>query len=149
MPYQVERRKYQRCHSVICKAQMSLDEKHWVNTDFIDLSAGGLSFASDDARLKEGTRIFFNLYVYNMLSEFNIKMEGSIIRVDNRKAKGIYSVKFENINKYHQIQLDELVKSKVSLYNIKHEPVYQEEYSTLLFPGIKPKTNKIKLINYK
>ncbi len=149
MPFQAERRKYQRCHSVICKAQMSADEKHWTNSELVDLSAGGLSFASSNATFNENGKVFFNLYVYNMLSEFNIKLEGRIIRIDRSNSKRLYSVKFDNINKYQQVQLDELVKSKISLCDKKNEPVYEEEYSIFLFPRFKQRTHRIRLKNYR
>ena len=142
MPFQAERRKYQRCSSVICKAQMSVDEKHWVSSELVDLSAGGLSFVSSNSTFNENVKVFFNLYVYNMLSEFNIRLEGRIIRSDKSKAKRLYSVKFENINKYQQVQLDELVKSKITLYNRKNEPVFEEEYSKFLFPRFRSGTHR-------
>lgn len=148
MPFQAERRKYQRCDSAVCKAQLSVDENRWEDFELTDLSAGGLSFASK-MEFKENTKLFFNLYVYNMLSEFNIRMEGCIIRIDSKKDKKLYSIKFENIQKYYQVQLDELIKSKIKLCNKRNEPVSEEEHSIFLFPKLSPRIHKIKLRNYK
>ena len=149
MPIHAERRKYQRCDSIICKAQMSIDEKRWVISELVDLSAGGLSFASSNSSFNEGCKVYFNLYVYNMLSEFNIKLEGSIIRIDRNNSKRLYSVKFENINKYQQVQLDELVKSKITICDRHNGRVFEEEHSIFLFPKLSPRTNRIRLRNYK
>lgn len=148
MPYLAERRKYQRCDCLICKAMMSTDEMRWENAELNDVSAGGLSFVSD-AAFSEGSKVFFNLYVYNMLSEFNIKLEGRIIRIDSSKIKKVYSVKFENINKYQQVQLDELVKSKITVRNLHQEKVFEEEYSIFLFPRFRPRTRRVRIHNYR
>lgn len=148
MPYLAERRKYQRCDSIIYKAHMSTDEMRWENAEINDISAGGLSFSSH-AHYSEGSKLHFNLYVYNMLSEFNIRLEGRIIRVDRSKSRKAYSVVFENINKYQQVQLDELIKSKITLKERKAEPVYEEEYSIFLFPRFKPAARRIKIYNYR
>ncbi len=128
---------------------MSADEKHWVNSEIVDLSAGGLSFASSNATLNENHRVFFNLYVYNMLSEFNIRVEGRIIRIDRSKEKRLYAVKFENFNKYQQVQLDELIKSKITLCDKKSEPMFEEEYSIFVFPKFRPRMHRIRLRNYR
>ena len=148
MSYLAERRKYQRCDSVVCKALMSLDGIRWETVELYDLSAGGLCFYSN-CIFNENGKLYFNLYVYNMLSEFNIMLEGSILRAERSKGRNIYAVKFENINKYHQVQLDELIKSKVTVRNAQEHVVHEEDYSIFLFPRFRQKTRKIKIRNYK
>jgi PilZ domain. len=148
MSYFAERRRYQRCDSIICKALMSRDRVHWENVDLHDISAGGLSFVSD-AAISHDKRLWFNLYVYNMLSEFNIMLESKVVRMDENSAMKIYSVKFENINKYQVVQLDELIKSKVTVRNSHEAIVQQEEYSLFLMPGLRPRNRRIHIRSYK
>lgn len=148
MSYFAERRKYQRCDSIICKALMSVDESRWDVVELSDISAGGLSFYSN-CPFDENTRLFLNLYVYNMLSEFNIKLEGQVVRVDRNRGRNVYAVRFVNIDKYQQVQLDELVKSRVTVKNAREYVVHEEEYSMFLFPRFRPRARKIRIHNYK
>jgi hypothetical protein len=150
MSYLAEKRKYQRCDNLVCKALISTDEKRWENMELCDISAGGLQFTTKH-NLHEGMKLYFNLYVYNMLSEFNIKLEGCVVRVDRSKCGDIYAVRYENLNKYHQVQLDELVKSKMTVKNThEHEFVLKEdEYSILLLPRLRPRSRRLRVSNYK
>lgn len=148
MSYQAERRKYQRCDSIVCKALMSRDESRWENIELNDISAGGLSFHSSHM-FNEKDKLYFNLYVYNMLSEFNIKLEGRIVRVERTREKSRIAIKFENINKYQQVQLDELIKSRVTVRNAHEQVISEEEYSIFLFPRFRPRSRKIRISNYK
>lgn len=150
MSYLAERRKYQRCDSLVCKALISTNEVRWENIDLCDISAGGLLFTSN-YNFSDNSKLYLNLYVYNMLSEFIIKLEGKIIRVDRSKGKNIYAIKFETLNKYQQVQLDELVKSKVTVKNA-HEhsaSTSEEEYSMLLLPRLRPRMHRLRISNYK
>jgi c-di-GMP-binding flagellar brake protein YcgR len=148
MSYLAERRKYQRCDSLICKALMSEDESRWDNVELNDISAGGLGFLSYHA-FRENDKLFFNLYVYNMLSEFIIKLEGRVVRIDRNRGRNVYAIRFENMNKYQQVQLDELVKSKVTVKNAHEHVSSVEEYSLLIFPRFRPRAHKIRISNYK
>lgn len=133
-----ERRSYQRCDNTICKAMLSLDEIRWDSFEVNDISAGGLSFVSG-RYLEQEAKLFFNIYVYNMLSEFNLKLEGHIIRMSRNGGVYSYAIKFDNVDKYTQVQLDELVKSKITLTNT-HEPAIDDgTYSFLLMPRSKSK----------
>ena len=113
MPNFAERRKYQRCHSLVGKSLASNDENCWQNIGIDDISASGLSFTSvmpfDASR-----PIYLNIYIYNMLSEFNMRLEGRIIRAYAGENRFYYGVRLENINKHQQVQLDELVRTKVT-----------------------------------
>lgn len=136
-----ERRKYQRCSSTICKALMSIDGKRWSEIELCDISAGGLRFYSKSIFTTQ-TPVEFNLNVYNMLSEFNMRMEGHVIKVTEEKNKPEYSVKFDNINKYTQVQLDELIKSKVTINNQSLPAPEDGSYTFMFFPRIR--THRIK-----
>lgn len=139
-----ERRKYQRCDTTICKVLMSTDRSHWNNLDICDISAGGLRFFSSKS-FPENTKLYFDIYVYNMLSEFNLKFEGSIIRSERDKAGCYYAVKFENANKYSQIQLDEIIKSKITVAH-PQPPITEDGVYTFLFiPRIKPKKLRLRI----
>jgi hypothetical protein len=111
-----ERRKYQRCTKTICKAFLSADGQRWNEVELSDISAGGLRFNSRK-KYENNMHLKFNLNVYNALSEFNMKIEGNVLNSTLSKDKAEYAVKFENINKYTQVQLDEIIKSKVTVNN--------------------------------
>lgn len=111
-----ERRKYQRFSKTICKASISFDGMGWKDVELCDISAGGLRFSSK-RNFEKNAHLKFDLNVYNAFSEFNMKVEGSIINSNAASDKTEYAVKFDNINKYTQVQLDEIIKSKVGLNN--------------------------------
>ena len=81
-----------------------------------DISAGGLRFSSRK-KYENNTHLKFNLNIYNALSEFNMKIEGNVLNSTLSKDKEEFAVKFDNINKYTQVQLDEIIKSKVTINN--------------------------------
>ena len=135
MTYFIERRKYQRCASAMCKTLMSMDGLRWSEIDVQDISAGGLRFASrSDYELN--TRLYLNICVFNLLSEFNMRFDGRLIRKERDKDVYVYSVKFINVNKYHQIQLDELIRSKISVKTNSHASD-DGMYAFLFMPRIK------------
>ncbi len=139
MAYFAERRKYQRCSYTICKVAMwTSDNFKWHDIELLDISAGGLKFASKE-KYDQRDHLFFDICVYNMLSEFNMKLEGHIVREEMDNGKYLYSVKFENINKYCQIQLDEIIKSKVTVSNLPPPPTTDDGIYTFLFiPRTRP-----------
>ena len=139
-----ERRKYKRCDNIICKALVSRDKIRWASFDVVDLSAGGMLFSSVH-RYNVNMKLYFNLYMHNMLSEFNIKLEGKVLRADEIAGVNTYAVHFENMNKYEVLQLDELVKSKISVKNIPHRTLGNEEYTKMLAPKIKPRLRKARI----
>ena len=95
---------------------MSTDGARWNNVELSDISAGGLRFSSKD-KFESNDHLKFDLNVYIALSEFNIKVEGNVLNSTLSKDKAEYTVKFDNINKYTQVQLDEIIKSKVTINN--------------------------------
>jgi c-di-GMP-binding flagellar brake protein YcgR len=118
MNHLVERRRYQRCSNLICKVFVSVDETKWDLVELLDISAGGLKFSYSDA-INSSSKMFFQLYVYNMLSEFNLRAEAEVIRYEKCHTDNVYAVRFRNMPKYEQIQLDELAKSKICITNGK------------------------------
>lgn len=126
-----ERRKYQRCSSTICKAMISMDGRRWWDIELCDISAGGLKFASNST-YEVNMPVNLQLKVYNMLSEFDMRLEGHIVRVERQKDGYAYAVKFDSINKYNQVQLDEVIKSKITVSNSK-QPVAEDGIYTFLF----------------
>ncbi|MCX7749330.1 MAG: PilZ domain-containing protein [Clostridia bacterium] len=142
MTYFAERRKYQRCTSAVCKTLMSTDKKRWTEIELIDVSAGGLKFTSKNT-YEVDTPLNFNICVYNMLSEFNMSLEGRITRMESEKGVLSYSVKFDNINKYQQIQLDEIIKSKITIKE-SIKPVSDDDgiYTFFFLPRIRSKRIK-------
>jgi c-di-GMP-binding flagellar brake protein YcgR len=138
MSYFAERRKYLRCTETICKTLMSPDKRRWGEIELDDISGGGLRFKSK-VTFEEDTPLKFNLCVYNMLSEFKMNFEGHIVRKDTSNGTNFYGVKFDNINKYLQVQLDEIIKSKVKVKDII-QPVSDDGIYTFLFiPRIRSK----------
>lgn len=144
MAHLSERRKYKRCNGIIARALVSKDKIRWVSFDIIDLSAGGMLFSSVH-RYHVNTKLYFNLFIHNMLSECDIKIEGRVLRTDEINGMNTYAVQFENMNKYVTLQLDELVKSKLSVKDIPHRRLGNEEYSKVLFPKIKPRLHKARI----
>lgn len=109
-----DQRKYQRSDHATGRATVSIDGKHWEAAEICDLSAGGLRFTSPTS-YKIDTKLVFTLSIYNLLSEFKLRFEGQIVRCDEEHGECIYAVKFININPYDQVQLDEIVKSCVTV----------------------------------
>ncbi|MCX7745641.1 MAG: PilZ domain-containing protein [Clostridia bacterium] len=140
MTYLVERRKYQRCYSSICNAHLSTDRKQWLEVDITDISAGGLKFSTYKEYAPDDL-LHIDLHVYNMLSEFNVKFEGKVIRHEVVKGQNVYSIKFINVNRSSQIQLDEVIESKITVKNYKNHIDESEDgvYTFLLMPKVKPR----------
>jgi len=142
-----ERRKYQRCCQTICKALMSVDGIRWNDIELCDISAGGLSYKSKN-KYEMNTDIRFNLIVHKAMSEFNLMFEGRIISSNDKNDITKYAVKFHNTNKYTQVQLDEIIKSKISIINCPSITIEGGEYTFLLTPkrssSIKNKMRMIK-----
>lgn len=137
MSYLPEHKKYQRCETLVCKALASIDGVNWGNIDVKSISAGDMLFSAGYI-LDEDAKLYFNLYIYNMLSEFNIKMEGRIVRSDSNIDKLLYCVQFENMSKYERVQLDELIRSRITLGSTYDYFVQeQQDYSGMLFSQLR------------
>lgn len=134
-----ERRKYQRCTKAICRVLLSTDKKQWSELDFEDISAGGLSFKSKKS-YDENTKLYFNITIYNAFSEFNMSVEGVVIRKGMDGSTYKYGIKFTGMNKYSQIQLDEIIKAKTSLQTGNHHMHEDGIYAFMFIPKVK-KTN--------
>jgi c-di-GMP-binding flagellar brake protein YcgR len=132
-----ERRRYQRCSSNICKVLLSRDGKQWETTELRDISAGGLRIISGKA-YDINDKLLVNLSIYNLLSEFSMNFEALILRRDMRNGSFTYALKFVNVDKYFQVQLDEIVKAKLSLRSSSKPALEDGIYTFLLSPRIRP-----------
>lgn len=142
MTYFAERRKYQRCENPTCKTLISIDRACWKEVEVCDISAGGLKFTSS-SNFELNKPICFNVTMYNMLSEFNMSLEGHIVRAEAGKNTQMYSIKLENLNKYVQVQLDEIIKSKVTVKNAVHPVSEDGTYTFLFIPRIRTRSMTI------
>lgn len=144
MAYFTERRIHQRCKNLICKVYMSTNQRRWDEVELCNISAGGLKFSSKHI-YEVNAHLYFNLYIYNMLSEFIIRVEGHIIRVEKYGGGYDYGVSFFNFNRYQQIQLDELIRSRIMENSSEHPPAFREEiYTFILMPDIeRPRRSRI------
>jgi c-di-GMP-binding flagellar brake protein YcgR len=143
MDYLVDKRKYQRCSNLICKVLVSYDERNWQTVELRDISAGGMRIFAPGT-LRADTKLYFQLYVYNMLSEFNLRLEGQVIRYERHNGSSIYAIRFVNIGKYQQIQLDELVKSKISVVD-NHKIVHEVDDKPKFIKQARRSTRKINM----
>lgn len=132
-----ERRRYQRCTTNLCKVLLSTDEKKWKEAELIDISAGGLRITTK--RMYEADKkLYVNLSIYNMLSEFNLRFEAVVLRREKCNEGFSYAVKFVNVCKYCQVQLDEIVKAKLSLRSDSMHGPEDGIYTFLLIPRVRP-----------
>lgn len=137
-----ERRMYKRCTNTICRTGMSPEGTHWVTVDLQDISAGGLNFQSDSV-YEVGQKLFFDLQVYYAFSEFNLRFEGEIIYHRKEESGNHYGVKFVNVDNYYQIQLDEIIRTKMNIADkISHCHHAHEEGSYTFI--LRPRVNRIK-----
>lgn len=142
MVYITERRKHQRCKNLICKVYMSTNRRQWDEVELCDISAGGLKFSSKDV-YAVNTHLFLSLDIYNMLSEFNIRVEGYITRAEKYGSRYAYSVAFSNFDKYQQVQLDELIRSRITMHSEEPLAVFEEEiYAFILVPDVERSRKK-------
>jgi len=140
----LERRRYRRYGNAVCKVMMSEDNKNWQEIDVHDISAGGLKFTSTEDLGSENS-YYFDIVVYNMLSEFNMKFEGVLIREEENCNKKTFAARFINVNKYNQIQLDEVMESRITVSKQTQLTPNHEEgvYTFYLIP--RGKSRRIKL----
>lgn len=140
----IERRKYHRIDSIVYKAVLSLDGINWESFHISDISAEGLRFVSDRS-IDSGSKLFFNICIYNMLSEFDLKLQGHIVREEAGKDLYSYSAKFDDIDKYTWVQLDELIKSKISLTGSEQNSSDDGTYTFMLIPRTRSKRPSLHL----
>jgi len=131
----IELRNYQRCSSSICNVYISKDKEKWEEIEFIDISAEGLGFASKK-QFEINDRIYLNISVISGFSEFNMNFEGIIVKKQQGSVTSTYDAKFNNINKYQQIQLDEIIKNKMwQTQQLKNSVFEDGAYTFTLSPG--------------
>jgi len=136
MVYFNDMRKYQRCANMVCKVLMSTDKGRWNDIELVDISAGGLKFRSQcEYDLK--TPLYFDISIYNMLSEFNLRLEGLIVRQEREKGAYLYAVKFVNMEKHCRVQLDEVIKSRITVNKASQDVLDDGYYAFILAPRTK------------
>ncbi|MDP4094997.1 MAG: PilZ domain-containing protein [Bacillota bacterium] len=143
MNYIAEHRKYQRCSSKICKAEIKAGDGEWDEVELKDISAGGLKFLSK--RIYElQSPVCVDIFVYSVFSEFNMKLNGTIIRKDHDRDCLSYSVCFDSMDRYKRVQLDEIIKSKLCINDSKHPAFEDGMYEFLFLP--KTRLSKVKFL---
>lgn len=118
MIFSNEHRNYQRCETAICDLKVSIDKKYWNEAELLDISAGGLKMYTT-VGLRLNDKVYFQINVINLSAEFNLKVEACITRVSKYKEGFVFSMKFENVDKFTEVQLDELVNSNLKA---QHDP---------------------------
>jgi hypothetical protein len=123
---------------------MSNDKKNWQEIDVCDISAGGLKFTSTND-LGSENNYYFEVSVYNMLSEFNLTFEAALVRKEVSSNENTYAAKFVNVNKYNQIQLDEVIESRITVSKQSQPtPNYEEGvYTFFLIPRMRSRRIKM------
>lgn len=121
-------------NATLCTASVSSDMIRWRDVDVDDISTSGLTFYSDKA-YKVGQVLKFELKVYSMLTEFDIPLEGQIVE-EKKSADGFgYTVKYEKMEKYIQVQLDEIFKANIAAKTTSEVATGDGIYSFILNPG--------------
>jgi hypothetical protein len=74
-----------------------------------------------------------------------MKVEGNVLNSTLSKDKAEYVVKFDNINKYTQVQLDEIIKSKVTINNTESLAPDDGTYTFMFLRSRRPTSIKNKM----
>ncbi|MCR4437136.1 MAG: PilZ domain-containing protein [Clostridiales bacterium] len=114
MSYIAERRKYQRSNNAVYKAEISTDSIRWSEIEVFDISAGGLKFSTKHP-IGLNTPIDIKLSIYNFFSEFNMELQGIVVRSERDKSVNKHAVEFVHLDKYRRVQLDEVIKSRLGM----------------------------------
>lgn len=138
-----ENRKYKRCSCAVCKVKISENGKTWTEIETCDVSARGLGFQSKTV-YKVGSTFKFDLFVYNAFSEFNFKFDGKIVHCRKNGETFKYGVEFIGADKGSLIQLDEIIRTEVSIadkVSNSHHAYEEGTYTFMLRP--KKKSSKV------
>ena len=105
-----ERRVYQRSNHFHIVAKISSDEKAWKEVEIIDLSSGGLQMYTHDL-YQTGDVLWFHLKVQGFFSQFEIKAQGTVRRLQLDERYNLYGIAFIGLKHDLGIFLDENVKN--------------------------------------
>jgi len=105
-----ERRAYQRSNHFYTVAKISSDEKVWKEVEIVDLSSGGLQMYTPDI-YQTGDILWFHLKVQGFFSEFEIKAQGKVRRLQLNDNSNLYGIAFIGLRHDLEILLDENVRN--------------------------------------
>lgn len=111
-----DQRKQSTIDPTFCTASVSQDKIRWKEVEVSDVSPTGLKFYTS-RHYNTGEMLSFNLKVYSMLSEFNIFVEGRVVKTESSVEGNSYVVEFSKIDKKVQVQLDEIIKANIAIKN--------------------------------
>lgn len=136
-----ERREYKRWYSPLCKALVSEDRTIWVQCDVSDISAGGLRFNGGKC-FAIGQNIFFKLTIYSSCSEFTMSLKAQVMHSKELS----HGVKFLDISKHQQIQLDEIITAAIGKNqdNMNHHHKFEDGIYTFCFNPVRRKPLKVR-----
>ena len=121
-------------NATLCTASVSADMIRWRDVEVDDISTSGLTFYSDKV-YKVGQVLKFDLKVYSMITEFDIPLEGRIVEEKKSVDGFCYAIKYDKIEKYVQIQLDEIFKANIAAKTTSEVATDDGIYSFILNPG--------------
>jgi len=135
-----ERRKYKRWYNPLCNAQISEDGRIWATCEIKDISAGGLRFNGGKCFVN-GQNIFFRFSIYSTCSEFSMNLKAQVVH----SKELIYGVKFLDITRNQQIQLDEIITSAIekTQENLNHHHKFEDGIYTFCFNPTRRKQLKL------
>lgn len=131
-----DQRRQSTIDSTVCTATISRDKIRWKEVEVSDISPTGLKFYTH-RHFNTGETLNFNLNVYSMLSEFNLVVEGRVVRKESNVESNSYVVEFSKIDKKVQIQLDEIIKANSTIKNNHGLNADDGVYSFMLTPKSK------------
>ncbi len=107
---QNEKRVYQRGDHFHCTAKISEDGKKWVKVKIEDMSSGGLLLKSEK-EYQKGDTLWFDVFIEGFFSEFNVKTQGEVRRVQHTGTEYAHGIAFIGMDKDTKIRIDENVQS--------------------------------------
>lgn len=120
-------------NATLCTASISSDMIRWRDVEVDDISTTGLNFYTEKT-YKVGQVLKFDLRVYSMMTEFSIPLDGRIIE-EKKSVDGFsYAIKYEKIEKFAQIQLDEIFKANMAAKTTSEVATGDGIYSFVLHP---------------
>jgi len=135
----LDKRKYKRWSNPFCKALVSENGMLWAHCDVADISAGGLKFNGGKC-FAMGQLLYFRLVIYSGYSEFSIALSAQIVHGKEMH----YGVKFLDITKHQQIELDEIITASLeqNLETIDHHHKTEDGIYTFFFNPVRRRTLK-------
>lgn len=133
--------KYRKWYSPRCDSLISTDSKNWNSCEITEISASSLKLESSET-YAIGEKLYFKLILYSGCSAFDMRVQAKIIS----KLQNFYEVQFTDIQKHHQIQLDEIIKSNAQKNNdnLNHHHKFEEGVYTFAFTPVHRSSVKLR-----